>query len=122
MDKVREYFDDSMELQPLIHRLRVLRNELNYHIEKLGERANASGQVKARRQGSQTIYRRTYRTDSVVEKIVLLRNTALAVMRAYGTNITQRLYFVEYPIDDPANVPFCMAASLWRIDPQRRGS
>ena len=102
--------------------MRVLRNELNYHIEKLGERANASGQVEARRQGSQTIYRRTYRTDSVVGKIVLLRNTALAVMRAYGTNITQRLYFVEYPIDDPANVPFCMAASLRRIDPQRRGS
>ena len=39
----------------------------------------------------------------------LLRNTALEAMRAYGTDITRRMYFIEHSIDCPAEAAFCAA-------------
>ena len=57
----------------------------------------------------QLIYRRTYRSNNVADKTVLLRNTALEAMRAHGTDITRRMYFIQFPIDRPAEVSFCVA-------------
>lgn len=30
-------------------------------------------------------------------------------MRAHGTDITRRMYFIQFPIDRPAEVSFCVA-------------
>lgn len=110
LSEIRGYFDGSFALPPLIRRLELLRDELDRHIEKLRERANSSpAQIRDIRLPQQTVYRRTYQAATVAEKTVLLRNTALAAMRAYGTDITQRMYFVEYPIHRPAEVSFCVA-------------
>lgn len=65
---------------------------------------------------SQLVYRRTYHSDSIAEKTVLLRNTALEAMRTYGTDITRRMYFIEYPIGSPAEASFCVA-----IPPESKG-
>lgn len=110
LDEIRDYFNDSADLMPLIHRLEKMRDELNLNIEKLYERSKiASVQVKELQLPPQLVYRRTYHSEAVADKTVLLRNTALEAMRAYGTDTTRRMYFIEYPIDHPADVSFCVA-------------
>ena len=110
LDEIRDYFNDSADLLPLIRRLEKMRDELNLNIEKLYERAKiSSAQVKELLLPPQLVYRRVYRNNSVAERTVLLRNTALEAMRAYGTDITRRMYFIEYPIDRPEEAAFCVA-------------
>lgn len=110
LDEIRGYFDDSFELAPLIGRMENLRDELTLHIEKLKERSRTtSGQVRDFYLPRQTVYRCTYSTDSVAEKTVLLRQAAITAMRTYGTDITRRLYFAEYPVGRPSEVSFCVS-------------
>lgn len=66
-------------------------------------------QVRKLRLPGQLVYQKRYRSDSIAEKTVLLRNTALEAMRAYGTDVTRRMYFIEYPISAPPEVSFCIA-------------
>ena len=40
---------------------------------------------------------------------MLLRNTALEAMRAYGTDTTRRMYFIEYSINALLEAAFCVA-------------
>ncbi len=110
LDEIRNYFNDSADLIPLIHRLEKMRDELNLNIEKLYERSrNGSAQIKEIRLEPQLIYCRTYHSSSVAERTVLLRNTALEAMHVYGTDITRRMYFTEHPIDTPMEVSFCVS-------------
>lgn len=110
LDEIRDYFNDSADLLPLIRRLETMRDELSLNIEKLYERVNnGDPQVKDILLPPQTVYRRVYSSDSVAERTNLLRNTALEAMRAYGTDITRRMYFIEYSIDHPAEAAFCVA-------------
>lgn len=116
LNEIRGYFSDSFDLIPLIRRLEAMRDELNLHIEKLNERTRTADQVVSFQLVPQTIYCRRYTTSSVAEKTTLLRSTALEAMRAYGTDITRRMYFTEYPIGCPDDVSFCVA-----VPPKSRG-
>ena len=110
LDEIRDYFNDSVDLLPLIRRLEKLRDELNLNIEKLYERAKTSPvQIRELRLPPQFVYRRVYPCHSVAERTALLRNTALEAMRAYGTDITRRMYFIESSIDRPSEAAFCVA-------------
>lgn len=110
LDEIRDYYNDSTDLMPLIRRMEEMRDQLNLNIEKLYERAKvSSAQVKELELPQQLIYRRTYRSNNVADKTVLLRNTALEAMRAHGTDITRRMYFIQFPIDRPAEVSCCVA-------------
>ena len=110
LDEIRDYFSGSADLTPLIRRLEKMRDELNLNIERLYERSKtASTQIKTLRLLPQRVYRRVYHSEAVADKTVLLRSTALEAMRAYGTDITRRMYFTEYPIDRPETVSFCVA-------------
>ena len=94
----------------MIRRLEKLRDQLNLNIEKLYERISVvPPQVRKLQLQSQLVYRKSYRSDSIMEKTVLLRNTALEAMRAYGTDTTRRMYFIEYPISAPLEASFCVA-------------
>lgn len=66
-------------------------------------------QVRKLRLPGQLVYQKRYRSNSIAEKTVLLRNTALEAMRAYGTDITRRMYFIEYSISAPLEAAFCIA-------------
>lgn len=66
-------------------------------------------QVRKLRLPGQLVYRKCYCSDSIAEKTLLLRNTALDAMRTYGTDVTRRMYFIEYPISAPPEVSFCIA-------------
>lgn len=117
LDEIRAYFNDSSDILPLIRRLEKLRDELNLNIEKLYERAQTGeAQVKTIRLERQRIYRRIYHSETIAERTVTLRNTALEAMHTYGTDITRRMYFTEYPMETPAEVSICVA-----IPPESEG-
>lgn len=59
---------------------------------------------------------RSYHSETIAERTVALRNTALEAMHAYGTDTTRRMYFTEYPIAAKAEVSFCVA-----IPPESEG-
>lgn len=110
LDEIREYFNDTSDLEPMIRRLENMRDELNLTIEKLKERtAKASGKIKEIVIEPQTVYIRTYNSSTIEEKTDLLRNTALEAFRKYGTDTTKRMYFTEYSADAPEKISYCVA-------------
>lgn len=110
LNEIRSYFDDSSDLTPLIQRLEGLRNQLNLSIEKLYERSKStSSQVKEIWLEPQLVYRRVYPGATVAEKTVLLRTVSLEAMHIYGTDITRRMYFTEYQIEQPLETAFCVS-------------
>lgn len=110
LDEIREYFDGSSALNPMIQRLEKMRDELNLTIEKLKERTREKADIiKEITIEPQTAYRRTYNSVSIADKTNLLRDTALEAMRAYGTDTTRRMYFTEYSADAPGEVSYCVA-------------
>lgn len=110
LDEIRGYFDDTVDLQPLIQRLVNMRDELNLSIEKLQERANkAPDSIKEITVDEQTVYCRKYDSSTVSQKTDLLRETALEAMRKYGTDTTRRMYFTEYPVENTSEISYCIA-------------
>lgn len=110
LDEIRNYFNDTTELEPLIARLKSIRDELNLSIEKLSERAGKSADnIKEITVMPQTVYSRTYNSESISEKTDILRQTALEAMKIFGTDISRRMYFIEYPIDNPSENTYSIA-------------
>ncbi|MBQ2613865.1 MAG: MerR family transcriptional regulator [Clostridia bacterium] len=110
LDEIREYFNDSTDLEPIINRLKKMRDELNLTIEKLEKRTQKKGSViKEITIEPQTIYCRVYNSTSVADKTNLLRDTALEAMRLHGTDTTRRMYFTEYNADNPQSISYCVA-------------
>lgn len=117
LDEIKIYFDDSSDLLPLIHRLEKLRDELNINIEKLYERSKStSEQIKTITLEKQNVYKKIYHSETVAERTILLRNTALEAMRSYGTDITRRMYFTEYKIGSPSDISFYVS-----VPPESKG-
>ena len=110
LDEIREYFDGKSDLEPMIRRLEKMRDELNLTIEKLKGRTKKANLVfEELTIPSQTIYSRTYTSTTVADKTNLLRDTALEAMRAYGTDTTRRMYYIEYSVKDPDKISYCVA-------------
>lgn len=117
LDEIREYYNGTTDLQPMIQRLEKMRDELNLTIEKLKERADGQGvNIKEITVEPQTVYCRLHKSTTIAEKTVLLRNTALEAMRKYGTDTTRRMYFSEYSIKTPDDISYCVA-----IPPESEG-
>lgn len=110
LDEIRDYFNNETDLQPLIKRLEVMRDELNLNIEKLYERTNKNqNKISIITVEPQTVYSRTCISVSVSEKSLMLRDTALEAMRIYGTDTTKRMYFTESSFAEPYNITFSAA-------------
>lgn len=117
LDEIREYFNDSTDLLPLIKRLETMRDELNLSIEKLYERTNKNPkQIKEITVDPQTVYCRTYHSPTIAERTVVLRETALEAMRAYGTDTTRRMYYIEYSLEDTDEISYAVA-----VPPESKG-
>lgn len=117
MDEAREYFNDTSDLQPMIKRLKAVRDELNLAIENLMERSGKSEEtIHIISIDPQTVYQRIYHSVTVAEKTNLLRDTALEAIEKYGTDITRRMYFTEYAVQDPEKISYCVA-----VPPNSRG-
>ena len=110
LDEIREYFNGTSDLKPMINRLEKMRDELNLTIEKLKERTREKGgDIKEITIEPQCIYCRTYNADSIADKTNLLRDTALEAMRKYETDTRKRLYFTEFSASSPKDVNYCVA-------------
>ncbi|MBO5136624.1 MAG: MerR family transcriptional regulator [Clostridia bacterium] len=117
LDEIREYYNGTTDLQPMIQRLEKMRDELNLTIEKLKERiCENSGVVEEITIEEQTVYCRIHNSVTIEEKTVFLRNTALEAMRKYGTDTTRRMYFTEQYADNPEKVSYCVA-----VPPESQG-
>ena len=88
-----------------------LRDELNLNIEKLKERARDENNFKIQETilPAQTIYRQTMHTSSLENKKNILRNTVFDAMKKYGSDTSKRMFFIEYPLDDPDCISYCAA-------------
>ena len=110
LDEIRDYFQDTTDLQPLIKRLENMRDEINLNIEKLYERTNASKhKIFITTVSAQTVYGKVFRTPSLAQRSLLLRETAFEAMKKHGTDTTRRMYFTEYSLDDPDNLLYAVA-------------
>ena len=110
LDEIREYFNDTSDLQPMIDRLEKMRDQLNLTIEKLKERTREKGDViREITIEPQTIYCRVYKSTSIADKTNLLRDTALEAMRKYETDTRKRLYFTEHSTKAPMDINYCVA-------------
>lgn len=112
LDEIKNYFNDKAELMSFIRRLEAMRDELNATIEKLYERTDKSeNQIRKIKVEPQTVYVKKYHTHSIAERTRLLRKTALEAMRAYETDISRRLYFIEYPLGDEDDLTYAVAVA-----------
>ncbi|MDD3921652.1 MAG: MerR family transcriptional regulator [Eubacteriales bacterium] len=111
LDDIYSYFNDTIGLAPLIKRLEDMRNELNLSIERLRARLNTEcpPQIQTTTLPRQMVYLRTYRAVTVEERKERLRDVVPAAMRAFGTDVSKRIFFIEFPLDDPDLVSFCVS-------------
>lgn len=116
LDDIRKYFDEDADLQPFIERLKKIRDELNLNIEKLEERVKRGDEFRLMTVPEQTVFCRTVRAETVDERKVFLRKFITEAMRKYASDTSKRMYFIEYPLSDPAEISFCIA-----VKPESKG-
>lgn len=111
LEEIREYLDGSTDLSPILHRLEKLRDEINLNIEKIRERMNDNdnANVMISTLPQQTVYCVTMRDDTIKERTEHLRDIAYTAISHHGTDISKRMYFIEYPIDDVNLITYCAA-------------
>lgn len=95
-----------------IRHLETMRDDLNSTIEKLYERADkGENQIRQITVEPQTVYTKKYHTHNIDERSVLLRETALNAMRTYETDISRRMYFIEYPLNDTDDLTYAVSVA-----------
>ena len=111
LDEIYAYYDGTTDLTPLIYRLEKLRDELNLNIEKLKERVKSetNSEIQTITLPAQTIYRKTFFSQSLEEKKTLLREVFVSAMRQYGSDTSERMFFIEYDIANPDLISYCVA-------------
>lgn len=118
LDDINAYYNGTTDMEPLIERLEKLRDEINLNIEKLKERVKIGNSLEIRMVDipAQTVYRKTVRTASIADRTVQLREVFVVAMRQYGSDTSKRMFFIEYSIDDPDLVSYCIA-----VPPESQG-
>lgn len=110
LEEIRGYFQNDVDLITFIGRLEDLRDTLTRNIDQLYERTGRyANQIRELHLEAQVVYRRVLSSDTIEDKKLLLRNTALTAMRQYGTDLTRRFYFTEFPLAHPEQISFCVA-------------
>lgn len=113
LDDIYNYYNGTTELEPLIAKLEKLRDELSLNIEKLKERLKADNdfEICLMTLPAQTIYYRTMSADSVAKKTEHLREIVTAALRKYSSDSGKRMFFIEYSLDTPEQISYCVAVS-----------
>lgn len=112
LDEIRGYMIDSEDLMPKIHRLEKIRDDLTASIEKLYERSTeASNTIKEVNMDEQSIYRYKSFSGTVEEKVGIMRKLARKALRDYGVELTRRLYFIQFDMNNPNELSFCVTVS-----------
>lgn len=118
LDEVKAYYDGTTDMEPIVHRLEKLRDELDLNIEKLKERLSAGNgqEIKTVMIPKQTVCCTDICTPSIEERKDLLRVAVVKAMKTYGSDTSKRLYFIEYDIKNPDAFRCCVS-----VPPESRG-
>lgn len=112
LDEIKGYFNGSADLDLLIKRLEIMRDNLNSSLEKLYERAGKSkSQIRKIKVEPQTVYVKRDCTHSVEDRSRMLRSIALEAMREYEADISRRMFFIEYELNDTDNLTYAVSVS-----------
>lgn len=119
LDDIYAYYNGTTDLKPMIERLEKLRDEINLNIEKLKEHVKNENdyEIQTFTIPAQTVYYKTFHTTTVEEKSDIFREIFITAMRQYGSDTSKRLFFIEYPLDTPDLVTFCIA-----VPPESHGA
>lgn len=111
LDEIKDYYDGKTDLDPLITRLEILRDEITLNIERLKERAKSETdfEIKTVELPEQTIYAESKYTDTIAERTVILREFVLKAIRKYGSDSSKRMFFIKYPLNDENQISYCIA-------------
>lgn len=111
LDEIRNYLTENTEMKELITRLETLRDEISLNIEKLKERVRneTDFDVRTVTLPAQTIFRKTIRTSSIQDKTIILREVFMTAIKRYGSDTSKRMFFIEYPLDDPDLISYSIA-------------
>lgn len=118
LDDIYAYYNGVTDLEPLIMRLETLRDELILNIEKLKELVKSENdfEVQTVTIPSQTVYCNVRCTETVAERSEILRDIFITAIRRFGSDTSKRMFFIEYPLDNPDLISYCIA-----IPPQSQG-
>lgn len=111
LDEIHNYLTGNTDMKELITRLEILRDEISLNIEKLKEHAKTETDygIRTITLPAQTVYRKTLRTTSLSDKTVLLREIFMTAIKRYGSDTSKRMFFIEYPLDDPDLISYCIS-------------
>lgn len=112
LDEISAYLNDTADLVPIIRRLETMRDSLNASIEKLYERAGKNrNQIREIKVEPQTVYIKEAYTHSIQERSILLKEAAREALRKHTTDISRRMYFIEYPLDNPDDLTYAVSVA-----------
>lgn len=111
LDDIHAYYNGMTDLEPLIARLETLRDELNLNIERLKERTKRKNdfEIQTVTIPAQTVYYKIHSTSEISDRAEILREIFVTAMRRFGTDTGKRMFFIEYPLDDPDLISYCIA-------------
>ena len=106
LDEIYSYYNGSTDLEPLIERLEALRDELNINIEKLKQRNGSSAlpEFQILTLPAQTVYCRKGSLVTVEERKEFLREVFMEAIHRYGSDDSQRMFFIEYTLEHPEEI------------------
>lgn len=111
LDEIYAYYNESINLDPLIERLETLRDELNMNIEKLKQRAGSPAvpQFQILTLPAQTVYCRKDAPSTLEERKDFLREVFIEALRLYGSDGSHRMFFTEYSVEHPLEIACCIS-------------
>ncbi len=111
LDEIKLYFEDKANLSSIISRLEAKRDELNLCIENLRERLNedSNNKILEVTLPASALYVWRAETNSVAERMEHLRDFIPTATKQYGTDLSKRMFFTSYLIDDPKQTSYCFA-------------
>lgn len=109
LEEIKEYFNDNTDLTPALRRLEALRVELDISIERLRDRIqdDTKPAIHVAEVPAYTVCCQTLRSTCIAQRTEHLRQVAYKAVSSYGVDISRRMYFTRFSVDDPELVTCC---------------
>ncbi len=113
LEEIKGYLEGSTDLLPMLRRLENLRSELDLSIARIRERIRPAEVCPAEiiTIPQQTVYRRSARTSSIELRTRQLRDVASEALHKYQIDLSKRMYWIEFSLEDPGLVTYNAAVS-----------
>lgn len=110
LDEIIKYYYNESDLNVILGRLEELQAELNHQIERIRARteSQSNNQILTLSFNAQKVYAETCHSHSLSDRFQDLRRILYEGLHAYQSNPFEPNYFVEYPLDDPDCITYCV--------------